>query len=180
MAERLVPYELGQTAASGELEGLLGYRGTFEDVDRTATGVKPKNSGMTVIAQWVKNESGGALLPGAPVNWDTGGTYGPGQAVAGNAADPERKCAGIVDPDIPVAGVADNDHFWLIKSGPTRVRYDGSANFIVADEFKSDGSGNVDEWVSGTDDENERLGFVIEAKAAGSAGDLFKVLLQIA
>ena len=174
MTERLVPYNLGETAVSGELENLLGYRAFFEDVDRSGTGVKAELSGMTVEAVWVKNESGGNLSGGQIVLWDTGSTYDHGKAV--NAAGDDVHGIGVVDPDVTT--VSNDTHFWLIVKGPTKVRYDGSASLAIRDELCTAASGNTREYVFGTDDADSRFGVSLAAKTSGSAGDKFRALVD--
>lgn len=169
-AERKVSYELHQRAAAGELENLLGYRAYFQHKDNDAVGVKPVLSEMVVEAVWVRNETGGQLTEGTICEWDTGTTYGPGRAVKTVAGD-EEAGAGVVGPGRTVEG---DEHFWLIRKGPCKFQYDGSANIAVNDPLATAASGDVKEFVLGTDPFHAFAGRALEAISSGDAGDLFK------
>lgn len=176
MTDRLVPYALGKTSGSTtELPHLAGYRALFTDDDPTTGPDGAATTAMTVEAIWVRNESGGALNPGAPVTWDTS-NLGPGLSIGGNAAD-DAKTVGVVDPYVS-GTVADDYYFWLIVKGPTKVRYDGSSSLTVGTEIKSAGSGNVSLYTFATDDADSKFGVTIEAKTSGTAGDLFRAVID--
>lgn len=140
------PYRLGQTAVSGERENLLGQIGCFTDQDRTATGVFPETSMMLTYALWVKNERGSAALPGEVVIWDTGSTYGVGRATGANVTSATTAAAGVVDPFLPTAGVADNAHYWLIFRGPCKFLFTTGTTLAVGDVLLAGASGRVTKY----------------------------------
>lgn len=176
MASIQQSYPLNKTAAASETEHLLGQQGVFRDIDLNDTSaIKPTKSAMDVKAIWVKNESGGALNRGELVGWDVGTTYGPGKAVGAAVGDDVRP-VGIVSPFIPTAGVADNEHFWLITEGPTYASYDGAGNIVPGDELCTAAAGDFREYVFGTDDADSRFGVALATKTSGSSGDLVRVL----
>lgn len=170
-------YPLGKTAASGELEHLLGQTGHFLDMNYgSSERVKPLRSQMLIKARWVKNETGGALNPGESVTWDTSAAYGPGKAVGAEGSN--AAIAGFVDPY--VSSVADNEHFWLIEEGPTEVRYDGSANLAIGDPLATAANGRVAEATLGTTETAYVVGRKIEvAKTSGSADDLIRAYVKV-
>lgn len=168
-------YSLGKTAASGENEHLLGQVSIHKDVDYASTErIKPELSAMNVVARWVKNESGGTLNPGESCTWDTGSTFGPGKAVGGEGA--AGSVCGFVDPY--VSSVANDQCFWLIEEGPTKVCYDGSASLAINDPLATAASGRVAEATLGTTETAYVIGRALEAKSAGSADDLFRAYVQ--
>lgn len=175
MAERQHPYKLGQTAISGELTDLLGYRAFFNDFDYSATGAKPVLTAMTIEALWVKNSSSGALLPCEIVTWGTPGTIVTAKADALDVA------AGVVDPYIPAAGVADGEHFWLIVSGPCKVIHAGNDTITAAEDLVTGASGRVDEFVptdTAAKDAAARFGVAMAAPADNNAGTKFRALVD--
>jgi hypothetical protein len=71
---------------------------------------------VTCIA--VRNTSGGPLLPGAVVKFKKAAIL---TEVDGAAAAATDAPLGVVDEYLPAAGVANNDVFWLVVSGPTAI-----------------------------------------------------------
>jgi len=95
-----------------------GCQKVFSDVDpRTNnTGVVFSNRPVTCIA--VRNTSGGVLLPGAVVKFKKTAIL---DEVDGPAAASTDAPLGVVDEYLPARGVANNDVFWLVVSGPTAI-----------------------------------------------------------
>lgn len=152
---------------------IVGQVHTFEDIDYSSTDTnKPRLSGMPIKARLCVNRSGGTLTPGLAVAWSTDANYeGPGRAIGG-AADANTSPAGFVSPYSGT--IAENTTFWLIEEGPTKVQYDGSANFAFGDQIGTAASGRVLKWVTSTNPVEARCGRALENKASGSAGDLIR------
>jgi len=170
-----VPFGLGQTQASGEQEHLLGTEGCFKDLTVGASDPQATASNMTVHARWVKNESGGALTPGFIVQWDTGATYGPGKAVGAVAVADTDTGAGVVDPHLPAAGVANDDHFWLIERGPCRFRFTTGTTIARGDNLALGGAGRAIKYdapgADTTTGNRDRCGACLEAVDTAVASD---------
>lgn len=137
-----IPYDLGQTAVSGENTHLLGRVATFDDLSRTASGVPNVLTGLPIKARWVKNNSGVALLPGEIVTYQSGyaGQYVDAKC---GAAEPG---VGVVDPYLPAAGVADGYHFWIIMEGPCSVLHAGNDTIGADDLLVTAAAGRVDKY----------------------------------
>lgn len=111
----------GQTLGVRDTESGRGTTGTqkaFTDSDpRTNnSGVFLSNRPVTCIA--VRNTSGGPLLPGTVVKFKKAAIL---DEVDGAAAAATDAPLGVVDEYLPAAGVANNDVFWLVVSGPTAI-----------------------------------------------------------
>lgn len=177
MTDRLNFYGLGSTAPSDENVHLRGYRAFFPDVNHNSTNaIKPVLTGLTIEAIWVQNNSGGALLPGEIASWDN---TSPGEKVDAKAGAAER-AAGVVDPYLPAAGVADGRHFWLIRSGPAKVIHAGNDTIGANSELVTAASGRVDLFdATGTaaSEPASRFGRSME-NPADVAGTLFRALVD--
>ena len=165
---------LGETAVSGELEHLLGQKAVFSDLNYASTSqIKPELSQIEIEAVWVKNRSGGALLPRAIVKWHA--SYpGTGSDVVTTTND---VAAGVVDPYLPAAGVPNNDHFWLIRRGPAKIDSDGaaiSAGVLVQTAVTGYGKS----WVAGTENEKAIVGRAMEAAALASDPQATRILVD--
>lgn len=66
----------------------------------------------------VRNTAGINLLPKRMVTWKA---LFKGRRVDGYCTTTAQFCAGVVDDRLPVAGVRDNDLFWLAIKGPQLV-----------------------------------------------------------
>ncbi|TXH09763.1 MAG: hypothetical protein E6R03_16265 [Hyphomicrobiaceae bacterium] len=118
------------SGSSDQVTQLEGARATFRPISKTITnGIRNVLPGGEQLAILVRNSSGGALLPGQLVNWSSGYI---GRRVGAKATAAAASNAGIVDPYLPSAGVADGDLFWLFRSGPVYVRM-VAATFAVSD-----------------------------------------------
>lgn len=165
---------LGETSPSGELEHLLGTEREFPHWTVGTARPRAIASNMLVHARWVKNETGGALLPGNVCTWDTGSTYGPGKAVIAEATSGTNTGIGVVDPHLPAAGVADNDHFWLIERGPCQFRSTTGTAVAIDDTLATGATGRVtvyDETTATAAGNRDRCGKALEAVGAGAASD---------
>lgn len=75
------------------------------------------HAGGRVRLMAVRNVSGINLLPGRLVCFkNTSGLYG--SQVDGYPTTTAAQFAGVVDPFLPAAGVANNDIFWIVIAGP--------------------------------------------------------------
>lgn len=157
---------------------IIGVEGTVEDLNYSSS-KREKLSNENIKVRVVRNNSGGALLPGELVNHDTGTTYGPG-AGAGvkTAGTAVVGVAGVVDPYLPAAGVPDGSNFLLIIEGNCSLRYDGSANLAVNDKLVSAANGRCLEYIAGTHDAAAIVAISKVAKTSGSANDLFRARLR--
>ena len=66
--------------------------------------------------------------------------------------------------------------FSVVTKGVTQVGYDGSANFAIRDNLQGAASGWVSEW---SDYADLHLGFIMEAKTSGDAGDLLWACVDV-
>jgi len=96
-----------------------GARMSFKDEYRSGSGVLVKRSNQYVECVLVRNSSGAALLPGRTVSWASGYR---GRRVDGYTRTTNQEVAGVVDDQLPSAGVASNDLFWLIRRGPCLIK----------------------------------------------------------
>lgn len=104
----------------------------FKNLDYSASGgvLAPRAGGEEVTCVLVRNDSGGALLPGYLVTWKTG--YEGRRVDAYARLDWTHNIAGIVDEFLPTAGVADDDYFWLVVKGPVLAKMPASQVADVA------------------------------------------------
>ena len=120
------------SGAGGKDELLLGSIVYFEDLDYSQATVKPRLSGVPVVARMMRNVSGFALLPGRLC---TGDATAPNIFIRakGYSATTAEGPLAVVDEYLPSAGVADQMIFWGIIDGPTQVLTDlaGGANNLV-------------------------------------------------
>lgn len=109
----------GTPDAIGQSVGVEGTRIQFKDEYRSGNGVLVKRSSRLIDAVLVRNVSGIALTPGRQVVWKAGSR---GKRVDGYTTTTAQEVAGIVDDQLPSAGVASNDLFWLIRKGPCLIK----------------------------------------------------------
>ena len=124
----------------GVSERMEGTECEFRDSDPTVTG-KPgqQRSNRVRRAIFVRNTSGGALLPGQTLKWEAGFRGRRVDAVAGD----QGEAAGVVDDFLPAAGVQDDDLFWLIVDGPVLARKASSGALAADTVVIAKGSGNI-------------------------------------
>jgi len=90
-------------------------------------GMRLPISGRESLAILVRNTLGSALLPGQLVDWEA--LYRGRRVNVKTVTTATIAMAGIVDPFLPDAGVADDDLFWLFREGPCWCRFiDGSVS----------------------------------------------------
>ena len=127
----------GQVNVGKSASLLLGDKVEFQDINATGgPGFTTRYSGMTQIARWVQNDSGGTLVPGHAVTYKTN-SYG---TLLGAQSAADVSFHGIIDPDISTATVADGDEFLLFIEGPCLAIVSAA---ITVDEITSSGSGKV-------------------------------------
>lgn len=123
------PMELGETlkgtdADSNLINGhWLGQRFTFPANRLTGNirGAKDRFSGRTITAMLVRNLMSGAILGKRVVKLREGGGYGDFEGANGYACVKADEHVAFSDPNLPSAGCAANDIFWVILEGPTTV-----------------------------------------------------------
>lgn len=106
----------------GAFDNVIGRDYQFEDVDLTPgkVGAKANRTNRLVKCRLVKNNSGGALLPGLLVVFQTGAGIAYGGQVSGYAANLADR-AYPVDEWIVAAGVPDQAYFYIVVEGPATV-----------------------------------------------------------
>lgn len=129
---RQIPFlELGETLSGTDDDGNLINKDKLGQIfeipannfgpGNFSDGSKKRLTGRSIIAVLVRNESGAALLPKRLVRFTRTAGYSLCESVDGYADTLAEKCVAIVDPDLPSAGVADDDIFWAILKGPTTI-----------------------------------------------------------
>lgn len=104
------------SATIAQSAGIEGHEKAFTDmVAGTAGAIDTRRSDRKVYCRLVRNTAGVNLLPKLAVKYET--NYW-GKRVDGYTRLTNDDCAGIVDPLLPAAGVADDDLFWLVVKGP--------------------------------------------------------------
>lgn len=113
-------YHGGTPASIGRSLQLEGSQAVFrDDTPDTGSAADKIRSNNVTHAVLVRNTSGAALLPGRQVTWAAGFR---GRRVNGYSTTTAVEVAGVVDDRLPVAGVANNDLFWLLRKGPALVK----------------------------------------------------------
>jgi hypothetical protein len=123
------PMQLGETLSGTDHAGTLingdklGLRYTFPANRLTGNlrGSVTKLTGRTITAMLVRNEAGFAILGKRTVKLKESGGYGDLEAVDGYCAIKADAHVVFSDPNLPAAGCADDDIFWVILEGPTIV-----------------------------------------------------------
>lgn len=107
-------------AGGGHLEGLVHVFPATDPDNRTI-----RRNGGNNVCVLVRNDSGGALLPGIAVKWKAG-KEGSAVDAFGGSGNVNSHAAGFVDDHLPAAGVPDNDLFWIVVKGPNKAYTAGS------------------------------------------------------
>lgn len=94
-----------------------------DDIDPGVTGVQQRRSNRQRLFVLVRNTSGGALLPREVIKFQSGFI---GKRVDGYPAA-DGKGDGVVDENLPAAGVQANDLFWVCIEGPHLAKIAASA-----------------------------------------------------
>ena len=123
------PMELGETLSGKDADSnlinadKLGMIYDFPAIVYTGnvSGNKTRLTGKRIRAILLRNTSGFALLPKRVVQLDKTAGYDLCKNATGYTATHGATLAVIVDPNLPAAGVADDDIFWAIIGGPTTV-----------------------------------------------------------
>jgi len=162
------------SGSSDQFADIEGTRAKFIALELTFSGnIRRKISGEEQLAVLVRNSSGGALLPGELVNWSSGYR---GRRVGAKTTAAGITNAGIVDPYLPSAGVADGDLFWLFRGGPCYVAVAAATyavdNIIVASATGGRMAAKGSAYAFGD------VGFCLHVGAV-SAGDLILANLKL-
>jgi len=150
---------LGVTSTADGL-GIIGTERWFRDVN-PATGVVNSNVPVKCVA--MRNTSGAALLPKVLAKAEAAAIL---TGVDGDATA-DSPVVGVVDEYLPAAGVAANDIFWLVVSGPAVAVSSGA---ISQGAFVGATTGAVIASVA-----NKTIGVAI----AAASGNLCRVLLGL-
>ena len=110
---------------------LLGFEYTFENYSPSVDGnkLRTKIDGSAVKGRIAENASGITLLPKRGVQTSTTNR----NEVTGYSRLESGKFDGVVDDQLPSAGVRDGDIFWLLTDGPVLCTTDpaGGANNVI-------------------------------------------------
>lgn len=132
---------------------LVGREYTFPVTEEVAKALQMSNRviGRRVVARIMRNTTGGTLAAGEIVTVSlTGGHAGLGDAAAKSSAG--DRCCLVVDPALGASTVADDDLFYAIVKGPSKVKQPGTAiDLDGGDVVKAGGSGRVAAAALGTD-----------------------------
>lgn len=115
----------GETVPSTKFQHLLGAVGEFDNISALGDGgtMQVLRDSSPVKMMFVRNASGGALLPGQIVTWITG--YA-GKRVTNPAAAATAIAVGVVDHLLPAAGVPDGYGFLMTILGSTKFLNDAA------------------------------------------------------
>lgn len=121
LPKRGFTYHGGTPDSIGKTIGLEGHPMKFmDDLPGTGgTGARVKRSDGHVYAILVRNVSGITLTPGRTVSWKAGFR---GKRIDGFTTTTAQEVAGVVDDQLPAAGVANNDLFWLLTKGNVLIK----------------------------------------------------------
>jgi hypothetical protein len=119
LPERGKTFSGGTPTSVDQSVGIEGSRKLFRDEYRSGNGVKVKRSNSQIEGVLVRNSSGAALTPGRTVSWTAAYRW---RRVSGYTTTTAQEVAGVVDDQLPSAGVASNDLFWLLRRGPCLVK----------------------------------------------------------
>lgn len=119
MPRRGKTYSGGTPASIAQSVALEGMEIIFTDDFKEGAGVRKARSSQMTHAVLVRNTSGFNLTPGRSVSWASGYR---GRRVDGYTRTTAQEVAGYVDDQLPAAGVAPNDLFWLLRKGPALIK----------------------------------------------------------
>lgn len=161
----------GQNDSSVDINTALdGREYTFPVTAEVASGagMSSRTIGRRIVARILRNKTGGTLAAGEIVVVDLdGGHAGLGTADAKSSAG--DRCCLVVDPSLGSDTVANNDLFYAIVKGPTKVKQPAVAESIAAgDVIKAGASGRIDEAALGSD-HGLILGTALEANTTANA-----------
>lgn len=131
--------EGSDTPSSGTLQHLVGMEIVFPDLDYSQQLQLPL-SGVENRAILVRNISGGVLNACTVLKWGTNaGDHGHNVVAAGDG----EIAAGVVDPFVGSAGVADNGIFWMFVGGMCKLISDGGSTLSLGEVVVTAASGKV-------------------------------------
>ena len=124
-----LPWVRGASFHSGDTvpstEDLFGGKNIegkeYVDEDVAPIGVTKVATGRKVVLKVVRNVSGVALKPGRTVRFSAASTAPFECRVEGYAIAASDRVAGVVDEYLPSAGVPNNDLFYIVVGGPTKL-----------------------------------------------------------
>lgn len=119
LPKRGYTYHGGTPDSLGQSTQAEGAQIRFVDDVADGASTRKKRSNRFTHAILVRNVSGVALTPGRTVSWKAGFR---GRRVDGYTTTTGAEVAGVVDDQLPAAGVANNDLFWLLVEGPALIK----------------------------------------------------------
>ena len=188
----------GQTIDTADYGGsvaLEGLEGIFDDRGlRTSTEPQTVRSGLKTKGIICRNVSGIALLPSRAVSFSAGFQN---RRTAGYTTTDWAAVAGVVDDQLPAAGVPNGDLFWLLVEGPALMLTDlagGALNVInegdhivalTAATSQATTAGRVQSYVATSNATNiatmvlNRVGTAMSAKTTANSNATVLVNLRL-
>lgn len=143
-------------------DNMLGQEACFQGVNYDDPNFPVLDTGTTIKAILVKNDSGGTLASGHGVTYKSGGL---GKTI-GALSGANAVCDGVVDPFLGAGvTVANGEFFWLCVEGRFDVEV-GAANLSADAVVQTAASGK---FVTGTAGTNP-IGHCGKANEAGTSG----------
>lgn len=191
MQDTIADFGLGESITGTNDSGVLinsaleGREYSFPVTEAVAKALNMSNRaiGRRVVARVVRNTSGSALAAGEIVAINiAGGHEKLGQLIEGRTAGTSDRCCLVCDPALGAAGVADDDLFLAIVSGPTKVKQPASAVALAAgDQVMSGASGRLAKVTVATLGHIiKSLGTVVKADAGTAASNDALVEVELA
>lgn len=128
----------GETVPSGVMTSCYGKVGIFQNF-HALTDTSPYDQ-RNVWMMFVKNNSGGAILPSQLLAWKSSTSNVAGQYVTNPAATAGVLICGVADSLLPAAGAADGTGFLMTVLGPTKFLLDANATSAEFDALINSGS----------------------------------------
>tara|TARA_R110000765_G_scaffold76622_1_gene150208 strand:+ start:458 stop:1036 length:579 start_codon:yes stop_codon:yes gene_type:complete len=180
MIDSVADFSLGDTITGTNDNGVLinsaleGREYTFPVTEAVATaaGMSNRAVGRRVVARIVRNTSGSALVAGEIVAVNIAGGHAKlGQLIEARTAGTGDRCCLVCDPSLGASTVADDDLFYAIVAGPTKIKQPASPVTLASGDQLMSGAGGrldvVDPSVNG--EIIKSLGTVVQA--ASTTGD---------
>jgi len=139
----------------------------FNDVDPRSNVSGRNLSYVTVMCKAVRNTSGAALLPGTIVKMASSDILNSSDGAASAAPG----LLGVVDEYLPSTGVAANDVFWMVISGPTTINTAATLSAGAAISVGSSTTAGKAVAASATD-KSDIIGYAISAAASNKVRTL--------
>lgn len=171
-------YSIGEVAAVGELENLLGTVKHFPDRDYSVAAQTPL-TGLQVECIWVRNgEATDAITAGLALKW-VSGYVGKRVEIAG---DGDPSC-GAANAFLPTAGAAAGQGFFMVVRGPSKLKSDGGGTLAVNEIVVTAANGEVNKQTAAPADTtaamvqvNSVVGRVLDTSVTAAA-QLFRALI---